>query len=123
VLIAGVGGRVTSADFTIGGSVNAALMNFTKAMADRGVQDGVRVNCINPGSIRTDRLTGRIATVMKERGLDAEQAAAALAADTGVSRFGEPEEIAEIVAFLAGPGASYVQGTIMDVDGGWVRAV
>lgn len=123
VLIAGVGGRVTSADFTIGGSVNAALMNFTKAMADRGVKDGVRVNCVNPGSIRTDRLTGRIAAVMKERGLDAEQAAAALAADTGVSRFGEPEEIAEIVAFLAGPGASYVQGAIMDVDGGWVRAV
>lgn len=123
VLIAGVGGRVTSADFTIGGSVNAALMNFTKAMADRGVQDGVRVNCVNPGSIRTDRLTGRIATVMKERGLDAEKAAAALAADTGVSRFGEPEEIAEVVAFLAGPGASYIQGTIMDVDGGWVRAV
>ncbi|WP_421991570.1 SDR family oxidoreductase [Roseococcus sp.] len=123
VLIAGIGGRVTSADFTIGGSVNAALMNFTKAMADRGVKDGVRVNCVNPGSIRTDRLTGRIAAVMQERGLDAEQAAAALAADTGVSRFGEPEEIAEIVAFLAGPGASYVQGAIMDVDGGWVRAV
>lgn len=123
VLIAGVGGRVTSADFTIGGSVNAALMNFTKAMADRGVQDGVRVNCINPGSIRTDRLTGRIATVMKERGLDAEQGAAFLAAETGVSRFGEPEEIAEVAAFLAGPGASYVQGAIMDVDGGWVRAV
>lgn len=123
VLIAGVGGRVTSADFTIGGSVNAALMNFTKAMADRGVKDGVRVNCVNPGSIRTDRLAGRIATVMQERGLDAEAAAAVLAADTGVARFGEPAEIAEIVTFLAGPGASYVQGAILDVDGGWVRAV
>jgi len=123
VLIAGVGGRVTSADFTIGGSVNAALMNFTKAMADRGVKDGVRVNCVNPGSIRTDRLTGRIATVMKERGLEAEQAASVLAADTGVARFGDPEEIAEVVAFLAGPGASYIQGSILDVDGGWVRAV
>ena len=61
VNIAGVGGRVASADFTIGGSVNAALMNLTKALADRGVAEGVRVNCINPGSIRTDRLTESIA--------------------------------------------------------------
>lgn len=123
VLIAGVGGRVTSADFTIGGSVNAALMNLTKALADRGVRDGVRVNCVNPGSIRTDRLTGRIATLAKERGLDMAAAAAAIAAETGVARFGEPEEIAEIVAFLAGPGAGYIQGAILDADGGWVRAV
>ncbi|MDB5415922.1 MAG: short chain dehydrogenase [Rubritepida sp.] len=123
ILIAGVGGRVASADFTIGGSVNAALMNLTKALSDRGVRDGVRVNCINPGSIRTDRLTQRIAKVMQERGLGEAEAAAALAADTGVSRFGEPSEIADVVAFLAGPGASYIQGAILDVDGGWVRAV
>ncbi|MCK8787666.1 SDR family oxidoreductase [Roseomonas sp. NAR14] len=123
VLIAGVGGRVASADFTIGGSVNAALMNLTKALADRGVTDGVRVNCVNPGSIRTGRLTGRIAAVRAARGLDEAAAARALAAETGVARFGEPEEIAAAVAFLAGPQASYVQGAILDVDGGWVRAV
>jgi NAD(P)-dependent dehydrogenase (short-subunit alcohol dehydrogenase family) len=123
VHIAGAGGRVASADFTIGGSVNAALMNLTKALADRGVQDGVRVNCINPGSIRTDRLTGRIATVMQERGLDQPAAAAALAQSTGIARFGEPAEIASVVAFLASDQASYIQGALLDVDGGWVRAV
>lgn len=123
VHIAGVGGRVAAADFTIGGSVNAALMNLTKALADRGVQDGVRVNCINPGSIRTDRLTGRIATVVREKGLDEAAAAAALAAETGVTRFGEPGEIAGTVAFLASDQASYIQGALLDVDGGWVRAV
>lgn len=123
VNIAGAGGRVASADFTIGGSVNAALMNLTKALADRGVQDGVRVTCVNPGSIRTERLTGRIATVMAERGLDAAAAAAALARDTGVARFGEPAEIASVVAFLASAQAGYVQGALLDVDGGWVRAV
>ncbi|WP_424134364.1 SDR family oxidoreductase [Roseomonas chloroacetimidivorans] len=123
VLIAGVGGRVASADFTIGGSVNAALMNLTKALADRGVADGVRVNAINPGSIHTGRLAGRIATLGRERGLDAEAAARALAEETGVARFGQPEEIAGVVSFLAGPDASYVQGAILDVDGGWVRAV
>jgi 3-oxoacyl-[acyl-carrier protein] reductase len=123
VHIAGAGGRVASADFTIGGSVNAALMNLTKALADRGVRDGVRVNCINPGSIRTERLSGRIATVMREEGLDQVQAAAALARSTGVARFGEPAEIAGVVAFLASDQAGYVQGALLDVDGGWIRAV
>lgn len=123
VNIAGIGGRVASADFTIGGSVNAALMNLTKALADKGVAEGVRVNCINPGSIRTGRLEGRIATLAAERGLDMAAAAAALARETGVARFGEPAEIAAMVAFLASDQAAYVQGAILDVDGGWVRAV
>jgi NAD(P)-dependent dehydrogenase (short-subunit alcohol dehydrogenase family) len=123
VNIAGVGGRVASADFTIGGSVNAALMNLTKALADRGVADGVRVNCVNPGSIRTDRLAGRIRALGRERGLDDAAAARALAAETGVARFGEPEEIAAAVAFLASGQAAYLQGAILDADGGWVRAV
>ncbi|MCB4822471.1 SDR family NAD(P)-dependent oxidoreductase [Roseicella aerolata] len=123
VHVAGAGGKIASADFTIGGSVNAALMNLTKALADRGVQDGVRVNCINPGSIRTDRLTGRITTVMQEQELDEAAAADALAKATGVARFGEPEEIAAVVAFLASAEAGYIQGAILDVDGGWIRAV
>ena len=123
VLVAGVGGRVAAADFTIGGSVNAALMNFTKALADRGVADGVRVNAINPGSIRTDRLTRRIAVIAEEFGLDMEAAARRLAAETGVTRFGEPSEIAAVAAFLCGAEASYMQGAILDADGGWVRAV
>jgi 3-oxoacyl-[acyl-carrier protein] reductase len=123
VHIAGAGGKIASADFTIGGSVNAALMNLTKALADRGVQDGVRVNCINPGSIRTDRLTGRIATVMRDQGMDEASAAAFLAKSTGVARFGEPAEIAATVAFLASAEAGYIQGAILDVDGGWIRAV
>lgn len=122
VMIAGVGGKVASADFTIGGSVNAALMNLTKALADKGVAEGVRVNCINPGSIRTARLTGRIATVAAERGLDDAAAGAALAKDTGVARFGEPGEVASLVTYLASREAAYVQGAILDIDGGWVRS-
>ena len=53
VNIAGVGGRTPGAQFTIGGSVNAAMLSFTKAMADVGVGDGVQVNAINPGAVRT----------------------------------------------------------------------
>ena len=123
VNIGGIGGRLASADFTIGGSVNAALMNFTKALADRGVADGVRVNLINPGNIHTDRLTHRIQTRAKELGADDAVAAADLAREAGIKRFATPEEIAEVVSFLVSERASYVQGTLMDVDGGWLRAV
>ena len=52
VNIVGIGGRTGQAEFAIGGAVNAALLNLTKVLADRGVKDGVRVNAINPGGHR-----------------------------------------------------------------------
>lgn len=66
--IIGAGGRTPTAEFTIGGSVNAGLMNFTKALADQGLADGVRVNGINPGPILTERLTGRIRQISHAQG-------------------------------------------------------
>ena len=74
--IVGIGSRAGSAEFTIGGSVNVALLNFTKAMADIGIKDGVRVNAINPGLIETERFSRNIERVSRDRGLDREQAMA-----------------------------------------------
>ena len=123
VNIAGVGGRAGSAEFTIGGSVNAALMHFSKSLADRGVQDGVRVNAINPGAIATERLQIRIRSFAAEHGLELDEAANRMAAVLGVARFGQPEEIARVVAFLASPHSGYLQGMIVDVDGGQTRSL
>jgi 3-oxoacyl-[acyl-carrier protein] reductase len=123
VNIIGVGGRTASADFTIGGSVNSALLNFTKALAHRGLTDGVRVNAINPGAIVTERLERRIKTVAAEQKLDYETAAKTMVQQLGVARFGTPAEIARAVAFLASSAASYCQGAILDVDGGETRTL
>ena len=84
--IIGVGGRTGSAEFAIGGSVNAALMNLTKVLADRGVRDGVRVNAINPGSIATERLQVRIKKLAEEQNLNEAQAATRLAQMQGIAR-------------------------------------
>ena len=123
VNIAGVGGRTGSADFTIGGSVNSALLNLTKALADRGVTDGVRVNAINPGSIVTERLKLRLRTLAAERGVEEAEAARAMTLASRVARFGEPAEIARAVAFLASPQADYIQGALLDIDGGQTRTL
>jgi 3-oxoacyl-[acyl-carrier protein] reductase len=121
--IAGIGGRAGSAEFTIGGSVNAALLNLTKALADRGVKDGVRVNAINPGSIATERLQKRLERLASERGIDRDQAAQLMAETMGVARFGDPAEIGRAAAFLISPQAAYCHGAILDVDGGQTRAL
>ena len=123
VNIVGVGGRTGSAEFSIGGSANAGLLNLTKVLADRGITDGVRVNAVNPGPIATDRLKLRIARFAEEEAMDEAQAALVLPRKMGIARFGEPSEIARAVAFLASPQAAYCQGAILDVDGGLTRTL
>jgi NAD(P)-dependent dehydrogenase (short-subunit alcohol dehydrogenase family) len=118
VNIAGIGGRTPGAEFTIGGSVNAALLSLTKALADQGIADGVQVNAINPGRIKTDRLVKRVAAFAAQRRLSPAEAEGEMIADAGITRFGEPEEIAGLVAYLVSPAGRFFQGSLIDLDGG-----
>ncbi len=123
VNIIGAGGKTASPDFTIGGSVNAALFNFTKATAQMGAAEGVRVNAISPGHIETGRLTARLEAAAKEDGVGLDEARRRQLAQLKLPRFGNPSEIAEVAAFLAGRRASYMQGAIVEVDMGQTRAI
>jgi len=123
VNIVGVGGRTGSAEFAIGGAVNAALINFTKVLADRGIKDGIRVNAINPVAIATDRLKTRIRSFEKENGIPYDEAASQMAAKLGIRRFGDAVDIARAVSFLASEVSIYTQGTILDVDGGQTKTL
>lgn len=123
VNIAGVGANTPDADFTIGGPVNAAVLNFTKAIADRGLEEGIRVNAINPGHIVTDRLHRRVDRLAQDKGLSSDEAWALSIEEAGIKRFGQPEEIAAVVAFLCSERAAYVHGVSIDVDGGATRGI
>ncbi len=123
VTIIGMGARTPAAEFTIGGSVNSALMNFTKALADIGLRDAVRVNAVNPGWIATERLNRKIGLMMREDGLTREEAVAELLRSAGVTRLGEARDVARLVAFLASDDAGYIHGATLDVDGGATRGI
>ena len=114
VYISGVGGRTPGAQFTIGGSVNAALLSFTKAMAETGIRDGVQVNCVNPGTIRTDRMKNRLKTAEDE---------AAFVRESRVTKIGDPADIAALVAFLVSPEGRFLHGSLIDADGGATKSV
>lgn len=123
IFISGAGGRTPGPQFTIGGSVNAALLSFTKAMADIGVRDGVQVNTINPGPVRTDRLTRRLSALANERGIDEQAARAVFVREEKILKIGEPEDIAALVAFVLSPHGRYLHGSLIDADGGTTKTV
>jgi NAD(P)-dependent dehydrogenase (short-subunit alcohol dehydrogenase family) len=114
VFISGVGGRTPGAQFTIGGSVNAALLSFTKAIAELGVQDGVQVNAINPGTIRTGRMAARLKTPEDEQ---------AFVRDAKVTRIGEPDDIAALTTFIVSPEGRFLHGSLIDADGGATKTI
>jgi 3-oxoacyl-[acyl-carrier protein] reductase len=107
--------------------ISAALavgtQGLTKALAEMGRRDGIRVNGINPGIVETARVQGRIERLMRERGLTREGACAAIAAEAGVTRIGRPQDVADLVAFLVSPAASYIHGALIDIDGGLTKSI
>lgn len=123
VNIAGIGAHTPSADFTIGGSVNAALLNFTKALADIGRPRGVRVNAINPGYIMSERMEHRVAAAMERTGQSRDVVIEGFRQEHRVERFGTPAEIGRLVAFLASPTSDYIQGAAIDIDGGATKGI
>ena len=122
VNIIGIGARRPLADFTIGGSVNSALLSFTKSMADQGVADRVRVNGINPGFIETGRVGIWLARIAARNQISEYSAREALVREQRILRIGKPEDIAGLVAFLDSPDGQYFHGAILDIDGGAIKS-
>lgn len=116
--IIGNAGRQPSAAYIAGGPANAALMNFTKGLAAALGPDGVRVNAINPGPIRTERMRAMAEQRAAASGRSLAEEEAGSARGVPLGRAGTPEEVANVAVFLVSDAASYVHGAIVPVEGG-----
>ena len=123
VTIAGIGGKEPEAPFTIGSSVNAACVAFSKAMADIGKTDGVQVNAINPGRVETERLWRRFRETMEKTGRDEAAVREEYRADFNISRFGTVKDLGSLIAFMSSSQGRWLHGATIDIDGGEVKSV
>lgn len=123
VNIVGGASRTPSATFMVGGAVNAALSNFSKALADQGLKDDVNVNWVLPGMTRTERMDELQAQRAALAGKTVDQIRSEALAAQGLRRVGEPADVANLVAFLCSPRSRHIQGAGIAVDGGATKGV
>ena len=123
VNIIGGAARTPDPEFLIGGSVNAAMHNFTKGLSGLGKRDGVNVNAILPGMTETERVEQLFRQRAEAAGTSVDEVRATLIAKDGLARLGRPEDVAALALFLCSERARHVQGTAIAVDGGATSGV
>lgn len=104
------------------GVANAGLINFTKALADEFVRDGILVNGVSPCPMQTRRLDYMVKAKASMMNISEEAAREEFLRDIPIGRFAQPHEIAPLIAFLASERNTYISGTTISIDGGATRA-
>ena len=123
VLMSGNSAVFPKAPYAAVGTINAAISALAKAFADRGIQDGVQVNSVQPGPVMTGRRRSYLAHWAPLHEMTVEEATEKFPKEAGIARYGEPEEIAELMAFLVSPGARWMTGSTLRMDGGEVKSI
>lgn len=123
VLISGNSALFPKAPYAAVGTINAAIVALAKAFSDRGITDGVQVNSVLPGPVMTGRRRSYLQHWAPLHHMTVEEATANFPKEAGIARYGEPEEIAELMAFLVSPGAKWMTGSVLRMDGGEVKSV
>jgi 3-oxoacyl-[acyl-carrier protein] reductase len=123
VLMSGNSALFPKAPYAAVGTINAAIVALAKAFSDRGITDGVQVNSVLPGPVMTGRRRSYLEHWAPLHNMTVEEATASFPKEAGIARYGEPDEIAELMAFLVSPGAHWMTGSTLRMDGGEVKSV
>jgi len=123
VLMSGNSALFPKAPYAAVGTINAAIVALAKAFSDRGITDGVQVNSVLPGPVMTGRRRSYLEHWASIHNVTVAEATTKFPKDAGIARYGEPEEIAELMAFLVSPGARWMTGSTLRMDGGEVKSI
>jgi NAD(P)-dependent dehydrogenase (short-subunit alcohol dehydrogenase family) len=96
---------------------------LAKALSDRGMKDGVQVNSVLPGPVMTGRRESYLEHWAPAHNVSVEEAGGRFLSEAGIERYGRPEEIADLMAYLVSPAARWMTGCAIRMDGGEVKSI
>jgi 3-oxoacyl-[acyl-carrier protein] reductase len=123
VLISGSAALDPKPGFAAVAAVNAAIIALAKAFAEQGIKDGVQVNSVVPGAVMTGRRRSFMAHWAPEHGMSVEEATKKFPEMAGITRYGEPEEVADLMAYMVSPAAKWMTGSCVRMDGGEIKGI
>src|SRR6202012_3242734 len=123
VLISGSAALDPKPGFAAVAAINAAIIALAKAFAEQGIKDGVQVNSVVPGAVMTGRRESFFRKWAPAHNLTVDEAVKKFPEEVGIARFGKPEEIADLMAYLVSPAAKWMTGTSVRMDGGEVKGI
>ncbi len=104
-------------------TINAAIAALARAFAEQGIKDGVQVNSVMPGAVMTGRRRSFLEKWAPAHKMTVEEAMNTFPDQAQISRYGQPEEIADLLAFLVSPAARWMTGASLRMDGGEIKGV
>lgn len=110
-------------NLALSNGIRAAVVGWSKTLANEVAGDGVTVNVVMPGRIHTERVDELDAAAAKRTQSEVADVAAKSRATIPAGRYGKPEEFADVVTFLASERASYVTGSRIRIDGGSIKSI
>jgi 3-oxoacyl-[acyl-carrier protein] reductase len=123
VLISGSAAYDPKPGYAAVATINAAINALAKAFAEQGIKDGVQVNSVSPGAVMTGRRRAFFESWAPTHNLTVEEAVKKFPQQAGITRFGKPEEIADLMSYLVSPAAKWMTGAAVRMDGGEIKGI